>query len=391
MRDKCLIFEPGYTGHRSEYVGHLMQFINDNPDLHGKYVFTLDERIAPFIKSLTIPNHFAVIYNNFDRKHKNSIERSFWQWDKISSAFTEDPAIREIIFMELDPYLVLINTSMFRKYKLSVRGILFQPYSHFKAKAGGINYFFKTFLKNLVTQKIVFSFNSTIDKCFILNDKVNVARMNRRTKNVFHFLPDPLDNAAPIADAVLTEKFAAKYKIGTGKKTLLLFGQIDERKNLINIIDSIRLFPGDIKSSLRLVIAGKFNANVRERYMQYIDKYKGEIDIVYHDTPVVGGEREFVFEHCDLVLMVYKNFYSSSGVLGHAIRHGKRVIVSSLGLLKMIVTENGCGIAVDPMDAKSINQAANQMLFGNELLDYDNRKFVAEHSPVNFSKTLLKA
>ncbi len=361
-----------------------MRFINDHPDLYGKYIFTLDERIAPLVGSLTVPNNFGVVYNNFDGKPKNSLKRSFWIWDKISAILTERKDIREIIFLELDPYLILINIKRFRKFKLSVKGILFQPYSHFKATS-------KTFLKNYLIQKTVFSFHPAIEACFILNDKESVARMNKKIKNIFYYLPDPIDNAVPAVDVVTAGEIAAKYRIEKGRKVLLLFGTIDERKNLINIIDAMRLFPDEVKGELTLIIAGKFKAEVRDRYTQYIDRYKEELNIVYFDAFVSDQERTVIFQHCDVVLMPYVNFYSSSGVLGHATHHGKRVIVSALGLLKNIVAEHSMGIAVDPLSAKSIQQATHELLFGNEYPGYDNRQFVAEHHPDNFSKTLLKA
>ena len=384
LTDKCLIFEPGYTGHRGEFVRHLMQFINDNPGLHGKYIFTLDERFAPLVESLTVPNNFEVVYNTFDGKPKNSLKRSFWVWDRISAILAERKDIGEIIFLELDPYLILINTKRFRKFKLSVKGILFQPYNHFKASI-------KDLLKKYLIQKTVFSLHPAIDTCFILNDKESVARMNKKIKNIFCFLPDPIDDAVPVVDPVTAGKITAKYRIEKGRKVLLLFGTIDERKNLINIIDAMRLFPDEAKTKFSLIIAGKFKAEVRDRYTQYIDRYKDELNIVYYDAFVSDQERAVIFQHCDVVLMPYANFYSSSGVLGHATHYGKRVIVSSLGLLKNIVTEYGMGIAVDPLSAKSIHRATHELLFGNECPEYDNRKFVAEHSPAIFSKTLLKA
>ncbi len=52
-RTRSVIYESGYTGHRSEYVAHLMRFINSKPDLHGKFVFILNEKISEFICDLS--------------------------------------------------------------------------------------------------------------------------------------------------------------------------------------------------------------------------------------------------------------------------------------------------------------------------------------------------
>jgi len=291
--------------------------------------------------------------------------------------------------MEIDPNLILMNTNRFKKFKLSARGILFQPYSHFKADERGILYFYKPFLKNYIIQRIFFPLNPKIEKCFILNDKEGVRVMNKKIKGIFHFLPDPIDSVAPLPDVNTNSSVLAKYKIRKDKKILLLFGQIDGRKNLINIIESLRLFPDKIKKLLCLVVAGKLNDKNKDLYIQYIDKYKDELDIVYNNGFVTDEEREVLFQNCDVVLMPYINFYSSSGVIGHAIRHEKKVIVSSQGLLKGIVAENNLGVAVDPFSIKDINNAIDKLLFRNECLKSDNHKFILEHSPNHFSKTLL--
>jgi hypothetical protein len=79
-----------------------------------------------------------------------------------------------------------------------------------------------------------------------------------------------------------------------------------------------------------LIIAGKIGI---ERYRQHIEKYKDEISIGYNDGFVNAEEREPLFESCDLVLMPYRNFYSASSVLGHAISHNKNVVATNKGLL----------------------------------------------------------
>ena len=389
--DKCLIFEAGHTGHRTEYVIHLMKFINNNPALHGKYVFALDEKIRDAVLTLGSGNGFSVVYRSFQKKYRHSLEMSLWRWEQLAPVLSGQPDIKEILFLELDPYLFLINLRRFRKFNLRVSGILFQPYPHFKAGAGGIRFFFGVFLKNYLSQKIVFALNARVQRCFILNDRASVGLMNKKIKDIFYFLPDPIDDDIPVVDMVTMAKTVTKYRIDKSRNVLLLFGQIDERKNLINILDALRLFPDQLRSRLSLVIAGRFKETVREKYIQHIDKYRDELSVVYNDGFVTDEEREALFQVCDLVFMPYINFYSSSGVLGHAIRHGKPVIVSATGLLREIVAEYHAGIAVDPLNIVEMQEAANQLLFAEKRPEYDSREFIEQHKPFNFSKLLLKS
>jgi glycosyltransferase involved in cell wall biosynthesis len=387
---RCLIFEAGFAGHRSEYIKHLMGFINRHSELYGKYVFALNERIGSEIKSLGKNKNFEIVYTSFSELHQHAIARSFYEWRQLSKILLGRDDINEIVFLELDPYLVLISSGRFRKFNLSVSGILFQPYIHFKASGGGVGYFLRVVLRNYLTQKLVFRLNHKIERCFILNDTAGVAFLNRRVRNIFYFLPDPIEDEVPMIGENGNSAAITKFKIEEQKKVLLLFGQIDHRKNVINIIEALRLFPDEIKRRISLVIAGKFSERVKGTYLEFIDKHKDEIDIVYNDGYVTEVEREVVFHRCDLVLMPYINFFSSSGVIGHAVRHRKSVIVSSLGLLKEVVTKYDFGVAVNPQSTKSINKGIYDMLFVGKQLKYDNLEFIREHKPGNFAKIILK-
>jgi glycosyltransferase involved in cell wall biosynthesis len=168
-----------------------------------------------------------------------------------------------------------------------------------------------------------------------------------------------------------------------------VFGSIDERKNLINIINAIRLLPIEVKKDLHLIVAGKFNTDVREKYLKHINMHNNEISISYNDAFVNGEEREPLFASCDLVLMPYINFYSASSVLGHAINHNKNVIVSKKGLIGRIVKEHNLGITVDPLNAEEIKQGIEKLLLDNKEFKYDSKMLIDAYSPTNFSKTML--
>lgn len=384
-----VIYEAGYTGHRSEYVAHLMRFINSQPDLHGKFVFVLNEQISDLIGDLTTSPNYSIEFIKLNKKHTNSITRSFREWQLIAEVIQKQKSIYEIIFMEVDPYLALLCTNRFKKFNLSVKGILFQPYIHFK-EIKELNFtIIKQFLKNYIFQKFSVFINSNIKKLFILNDKRTVDTMNKQIKHIFYNLPDPIADNIRNIDSNIFIKVVDKYGIKNFKKNLLVFGSIDERKNLINIINSVKLLPIELKKNVHLIVAGKFDSKVREKYIKHIVAYENEISIAYNDAFVNGEEREPLFQSCDLVLMPYINFYSASSVLGHTINHNKNVIVSKKGLIGRIVKEHNLGIAVDPLNAEEIKEAICKLLSPNKEFEYNSRMLIDEYSPRNFSKTIL--
>ena len=85
---------------------------------------------------------------------------------------------------------------------------------------------------------------------------------------------------------------------------------LTKEKNLINIINSLKLLPIGLRKNVHLIVAGKFDSKVREKYIKHIVAYENEISIAYNDAFVNGEGREPLFQSCDLVLMPYINFYS---------------------------------------------------------------------------------
>lgn len=384
-----LIMETSYTGHRSEYIAHLMKFINSRADLYGKYMFLLNEQMRALLGGLSTSSNYSIEFIEISKKHGNYISKSFWEWEIASNLIGKHGNIREIIFMDIDTYLILTSSPKFKKFNLSVKGILFQPYIHFTAINGGVSFFIKKVLKNYLFQKSAVSINSNIRKLFILNDKNAVNIMNKKIKNVFYSLPDPIEYDSTIVHSNHSAEILDKYKINPYKKNLLVFGSIDDRKNIITIIDSLRLLPAEVKNNVHLIIAGQLHTGMREKYIEYIEKYKHEISIAYNDGFVGAAEREPLFESSDLVLMPYINFYSASSVLGHAISHGKNVIAPNKGLLGKIVKENNVGIVVDSLDPAQIKDAIIQLLQKPSKFNYDSKRLIEEFSPVNFSQTIL--
>ena len=213
--------------------------------------------------------------------------------------------------------------------------------------------------------------------------------MKKKVKNIFYNLPDPIESDIKITDSNTVNNIVRKYAIDKRKKNLLVFGSIDERKNLFNIIDALRLLPIELKRDIHLVIAGKLENNVREKYLSYIKKYKDEISIAYNDGFVNAEEREPLFEKCNLILMPYINFFSASSVLGHTIIHNKNVVVSDKGLIGRIVKEHRIGIAVNTSSPESIKNGICELLINNKNYQYDSKALVNFYSPENFCKTIL--
>ncbi|WKN40439.1 glycosyltransferase [Tunicatimonas pelagia] len=383
--DRTLILESGFTGHRGEYISHLMRFINDNANLHDKYIFFLNEKIVPLLGQLTESPNYFIEYVNPTEARSNFISQSFYEWTLVAEKISQiRKNINEIIFMSVDEHLILLTTRRFKKFNLSVKGVLFQPYVHYKNSTDK-----KGLLRNYISQKYATALNKSIKKLFILNDEKTVCEMNKSIKRCFAYLPDPIEDKPVSSDALVHDEIIEKFSLHATKKHLLVFGMIDERKNITTIIDALRLLPSEIKKSVHLLIIGRLDGAVKKKYQDHIHQHQDEINITFNDQFATKGEMEVVFTNCHIVLMPYINFYSSSGILGHAIKHQKNVVASNQGLVGRLVAEKNLGIAVNPLDPKEIKDAICQLIYQPEKYQYQSAEYLHEYSPENFSRAIL--
>ncbi|MEM9832817.1 MAG: glycosyltransferase [Bacteroidota bacterium] len=362
-----------------------MKFIDSRPSLYGKYVFILDKHMFALLGNLATSENYHIEYFAFDGKYTNSISRSFYEWQLVSQWIDSiRESVKRVIFMSMDERLILITTKRFKKYKLSVKGILFQPYVHYKEVINSSD-----FIKKYIFQRYAVFLNNRVEKFYVLNDKQAVEKMNTTVSSLYNYLPDPVENGFNVTNTPQHKKVINEYALDTKKKNLLVFGMIDARKNLINIIDALRLLPNKVKKVVHLLVVGKLDKPIKNKYLTYINDHTHEISIRTHDKFVSKEEREVLFTYCNIILMPYINFYSSSGILGHAIRHQKHVIASNQGLVGRLVAEKNLGITVNPLAPEEIKDAICQLLYYPEKYQYNNTEYLQEHSPENFSKTIL--
>jgi glycosyltransferase involved in cell wall biosynthesis len=324
-------------------------------------------------------------------KNRFHVIRSFQEWNIVKRVLAKYPGLQEIIFMEIDSFLFLISSREFRRFKLKIKGILFQPYIHFQEIKGGPSFHFRKIWKNFIIQKYSLLVNRHVKKLFILNDKQGVKVLNNKLKNLFGNIPDPIDIQHIEIDPAFKKTITTKYQIDDSKKNLLVFGSIDNRKNLHTIIEALLLLPKEVKQNIHLIISGKFNKDCRSKYLKTIQKAQEDISISYNDDFVKAPERETLFEYCDLVLMPYINFFSASSVVGHAIAHNKNIIGPDKGLLAKIIRDNKLGLNVNPHCKHEIRDAIEKIIGNPNDFKFNGEQLIKEYDPAHFSELLLTA
>lgn len=393
---ETIIYDSGsVAGHNLEYIEHLMCFLNEKPSLKNNFVFILnpdfasrlDDQLTDTINIIYIPSHLLGYELKYNRKmyltNEKKIINHFLK--KLSSA-------KQIFFNNLDPYQSIILSGGLKRIKIS--GILYQPYIHVDVS----NRFVvsKELLRKLrkkLQLYIVSLFHKESKSFFILNDELGVAKMNKTFSNFninFRYLPDPTLSKNIISEFNPREY----YNISTQNIVLLIFGVINDKKNILNILDALKELKSQSSRQLSLIVAGKFSKNQSHLRNKIDDfaKNHSEIQVIIRDEFIDESIRNSLFSHSDIILMPYVNFYSSSGILGHSVLHSKPVVASNLGLIARLVKEYSLGFLVDPFDSSSICEGIKSIIYNPDFRNFKSKgrdRFLSKHSVNNFASTVL--
>jgi glycosyltransferase involved in cell wall biosynthesis len=171
--------------------------------------------------------------------------------------------------------------------------------------------------------------------------------------NHFKYLPDPV---YVFTSGGLSE---TKNMLNTGAYKFLIFGWLDDRKNIINILKAYDGANFTFPTELLLVGPSReeflSRVNAELQFLSSIDSFQKKVSI--RAEFVSNEEMDNYFSICDVCLLIYKDFYGSSGLLGRAALHYKKVIGSNVGVVAELITENGLGVTCDPNSIEQITSA----------------------------------
>jgi glycosyltransferase involved in cell wall biosynthesis len=380
---KTLVIELNISGegHYLSFLECCLKFVVDN-DLAPSYSFLVNSSGKAFVS----PEFHSLITWASPVKDTTSLFRkSQSEWQQVKE-FTLTADIQEIIFITIDAYQLAIALDF--KIPFRVSGIQLRPHFRIKKKTGSLKENLKFKLWRLKKSLILrlFVINKSVKNIFLLNDKSAVAAFNKQYRSVFRYLPDPIfDYPTKIGFDI-----RSTFGIAQNQKILLVFGAIDERKNIPNLLKAAESLSNT--KDIFLLIAGAKLANYQIPLQDLIKESESinpNLKIHWENRFVSNGEMEAFFQQSDVVWVVYKDFFTSSGIVGLAAKYKKPMIGSSYGLIGEIIRYNRFGTTVEPTDLKETSAYLAHIASSGKLLPIDSEKFVREHSPYSFSKILL--
>ena len=385
---KILIFDLQITGHHSEYIEHLIDYIDLQSS--NEYVFVVNPKLKDnfpniHIKGANKSNILWVFIGNDELNlilGSNVILRSLREVEIIKK-YASIYKIDHVLAMYFNT--LQIGMGINKKLNFTISGILFLQFTRMRKKS--VSERFKYLRKYIVTN--LYSRNKSIKYIYILNDNKAVQKFNDLFHtSIFKMLPDPVPQIEEEAHFNLKEYFQIENK----RSVLLMFGALSERKGTIESIEALNFINEEDLKKISLLIVGSasdsFHLKISAAISQ-IQKKSLNASIYYYRDFVSNSRMKSIFNQSDIILLPYKNAEASSGILGHAIASKKIVIASGNGLIKDIVEENNLGLLVNPITAMEIGNKISEVLGIYKTYNIKSLSYISSHSPEKFVEILF--
>ena len=387
-----LLFDTSVTGHHSEYISHLIDYIAAR-DSKTNYFFVVNPNFKSIFPQIIKKSSNSKNINWIEINEKeyakiqnyNMIKKSFYNF-KIMNMYSKSLDIDSVTLLYFNIFQLAI---IFFRPKYSLEGILFLQFSRMNRKK--IKDKIKYYRKYLITK--LYIINPSIKKIFLLNDEKSVKYLNKtfNTKK-FEMLPDPIPNLKSIPNFNIFQHFNINVK----SKIFLHIGSLGDRKGTFEILESAYEIPKNIQEDLVFLFVGKISPEKeRERFEAKIKEIKTKTDVkIIFDNNFISNElMKSLFDQCFGVLIPYKNTEASSGILGHAANSNKKVISTGKGLIKQLVVDNDLGYLIDEVHPKLIAEKIIKMLqeVKNDLeISPKTKIFLNNHTQEKFAKKILE-
>lgn len=258
-----------------------------------------------------------------------------------------------------------------------VRGILFNPLSVQEVRTKGTRRWKPSWRRwRKLLQLYGILRNPSIDRIFYLNNRPLAEWCNRvfRRRGCFDSVCDPI----PWAAATHVPKAPVERREDP-RRQLLLFGSLEPRKGITELLRAIASLAPDIGSRARLrivgrVLPGKGNIEQWRELAGLANRASGmEIEVVEGFLSYEDLAAEV--RTCDYVLAPYLGSHGSSGVLGHACLHRKPLLACAGGQIGAAVREGKLGLTFDPRDRQQFADTLRRAILHG--VDVDAARMVA--------------
>lgn len=400
---RLMLFDLALGGHHGNYIQHLIDYWCEQNlpgsldivvlpqflEVHTDVVETISKYQHPKIKLIPIAEAEATALNS-RKAGLSRLVRNFQEWQLYCQYATLLEATQSLIM-----YLDTCEIPLFvgRTSPCPFSGIYFRPTFHYRYFPG-----YQSSQKNTIQQ---------------IREKITLSRILRHPKLKTLFCLDPLaikhieqfSSQAQILhlpDPVEinnrsnpnTEKIRMSLAIEPDRRVFLLFGALDGRKGIYQLLDAISLLPDELCQKLCLLLVGGTNASEQaqiEAQVKTSCQHKS-VQIIERYQFVPESDVTAYFQLADIVLAPYQKHAGMSGILLQGAAAGKAILSTNYGLMGEMVRRYQLGLTVDSTSPEAITQGLSRCLLSPDTL-FDRSKmkdFVAQNSKENYTSIIFE-
>jgi glycosyltransferase involved in cell wall biosynthesis len=364
---RILLFDLALGGHHGNYIKYLIDYwyqnnLDGNLDIvvmpeflqiHTEVTETISKYQHPKIQLIPINQAEAQALNS--RKSGFSrLSRNLQEW-QLFCQYALKLQTTDSLIMYLDT--CEIPLALGKSSPCPFSGIYFRPTFHYPQFAN-----YKSTRKEKLQQireKITLSRilkHPQLKNLFCLDPFAVKHIKEFSTKANIVYLPDPI--AIKEFNKYNQEILQQSLGIEQNRKIFLLFGALDGRKGIYQLIDAIYQLPDYLCQKLCLLLVGGTNPNEQANI-------KLQLQPLCQSKPIQIIERyEFIpesavfayFQLADVILAPYQKHVGMSGILLLAASADKPVLSSNYGLMGEMVRKYQLGLSIDSTNTQEIAQ-----------------------------------
>lgn len=384
-----LLFEPDSSGHHPGYLYHLIIHFLENdypfnlvvlvaPDFFEKHPQIIQKTLSPRVKWLKFTDTEFINWQEI--KAKSVTKRSFFEWELIRKYVVETKSIYALL-MYIDYLQMALLTQ--KVLPCPVSGILFRP-TLVNYPSHSFKEMVNSWRKNLTLKYFVK--NKSLDSLFNLDPfATDYIAQNWQTNKV-KFLPDPVQ-VYPSSKSV--DELKNELKIKPNRKVFLIFGFLDSRKGISEVMEAISHISRENSSKGTLLIVGPWEESERNKFNSTIDNIlqNSDFQVIIKDEFIQDEDIQSYFEVSDYILALYAKHIGMSAIMVRAAAAQKPFLTHNFGLMGKVVIENQLGMIVENDLALKIEMLlSDNIAVGNK---EKMKEFAELNSAQNYAKVIL--
>lgn len=389
MTKNILLFEPDSSGHHPGYLYHLIiNFLENNypfnlvilvaPDFFEKHPQIIQKTLSPRVKWLKFSDNEFSDWQKI--KSRNVTKRSFFEWELLRKYIIETKSV--YVFLMYIDYLQMALLTQ-KVLPCPVSGILFRP-TLVNYPAHSLRERINTWRKNLTLKYFVKS--NSLDSLFNLDSFATKFIQQNWQTNKVKFLPDPVQVYTSTKSVSNMKKVLG---IEANRKVFLIFGFLDSRKGISEVMRAIAEIPQEISTKGTLLIVGPWEESERKIFDNSFQNTvkNSDFQIIIKDEFIQDEDIQSYFEVSDYILSLYAKHIGMSAIMVRAAAAQKPFLAHNFGLMGKIVTENQLGMIVEnDLSEKMEILLSSTIEVGNK---EKMREFAELNSAENYAKVIL--